>query len=289
MMRSLDRVIYYGLQPLLMVGVLTFWYFNQSLPSAYILIVLAVQLILGVTEHLRPARPEWVQRWPEKSRNVIIVVLILLGSIWVIEFYNTNLTTPLKAMREASGLDIWPHHWPVFYQLFLAFFVKEFVWYWMHRAQHRWRLVWRTSGHGAHHAFKNLGAINFGANHPLELFFLAIPGVLLEVLFGVGVAAAGSVILLTTQASIAHSNIRMNSKLVGWLFTTNRYHIHHHSAILEESNTNYGCAALIWDRIFGTFADAETIETGTGPTEPTTWQKLVMPMHELDDTAIAPG
>ena len=88
MMRSLDRVIYYGLQPLLMVGVLTFWYFNQSLPSAYILIVLAVQLILGVTEHLRPARPEWVQRWPEKSRNLIIVVLILLGSIWVIEFYN---------------------------------------------------------------------------------------------------------------------------------------------------------------------------------------------------------
>ena len=73
------------------------------------------------------------------------------------------------------------------------------------------------------------------------------------------------------------------------LFTTNRYHVHHHSRVLEESNTNYGCAIILWDRLFGTYSNGVTTETGTGPTEPSLWQKFQMPFVEPDDTATAPG
>ena len=69
------------------------------------------------------------------------------------------------------GLDIWPHSWPLIAQVFLVFFSSELIWYWIHRAEHRWHFVWRVSGHGAHHSFKKLNALNFGLNHPLELFF----------------------------------------------------------------------------------------------------------------------
>ena len=89
-------------------------------------------------------------------------------------------------------------------------------------------------------------------------------------------------------ASIAHSNLDLNTKVIGWLFTTNRYHIHHHSMVLAESNTNYGCSAIVWDRLFRTFSDAETREAGTGPTEPSLWEKLIMPLRQPADTAIAP-
>ena len=84
--------------------------------------------------------------------------------------------------------------------------------------------------------------------------------------------------------------ISMNSpgKPIG-LFTTNRFHIHHHSVVLEESNTNYACSAILWDRVFGTFADAATAETGTGPTEPDMWAKFWMPFEEPEDTATAPS
>ena len=106
---------------------------------------------------------------------------------------------------------------------------------------------------------------------------------------GTGAAAAGAAILTVTQASIAHANIALNTRWIGLLFTTNKYHICHHSVVLEESNTNYGCSAIIWDRVFKTFLDKTTGEAGTGATEPTMWGKFLMPFKEPEDTAIAPG
>jgi sterol desaturase/sphingolipid hydroxylase (fatty acid hydroxylase superfamily) len=286
---TLDRVIYFALQPMLASGVLVFWYFNQDLASSYILSILIINIVLALVEHWRPARPDWVQRWREKSRNIVLVVILIMGAGLVVGFYDSSLRGPLADLRQTLGIDFWPHQWPLLVQVFMVFFLSEFIWYWMHRAEHRWDLVWRVSGHGAHHAFKHLGAINFGANHPLELFFIALPSALVELFFGVGLAAAGAAAFSVTQASIAHSNIRMNTNVVGWLFTTNRYHIHHHSSILEESNTNYGCSAIVWDRVFGTFEDAGTVDTGTGPTEPSLWQKFIMPVREPVDTATAPS
>ena len=161
------------------------------------------------------------------------------------------------------------------------FLSSEFIWYWMHRAEHRWQLVWRLSGHGAHHAFKRLGALNFGLNHPFELFLIVLPTALVELTFGVGVAAAGTAILTTTQASIAHSNLDLNTRWIGWLFTTNRYHLLHHSVVLDESNTNYGCSAIVWDRVFGTFSAVRSVEAGSGPREPTLAQMALMPFKEV--------
>ena len=111
---------------------------------------------------------------------------------------------------------------------------------------------------------------------------------LVELTFGVGIATLGATVLGVTQTSIVHSNINLNSRFIGWVFTTNRYHICHHSADLDESNTNYGCSAIIWDRVFGTFLDTRIADAGTGPTEPTLWQKFMMPIREPGDTSIAP-
>ena len=194
----------------------------------------------------------------------------------------------LSDMRSLLGMDVWPHHWPMIGQVILAFFLSELIWYWFHRAEHRWSLVWRLSGHGAHHSFKNLSALNFGANHPLEYFVLLAPSAIVELLFGAGAAIGGAAILLVTQASIVHSNIPTNSKGIGWLLTTNHYHIHHHSLVIEESNTNYGCAIILWDRLFGTFSDNNTIETGIGPSEPSMWNKLLIPLKEPADSQISP-
>ena len=58
--------------------------------------------------------------------------------------------------------------------------------------------------------------------------------------------------------------------------------------VLSESNTNFGCSAILWDRVFRTYADADTQETGTGPTEPGLWEKALMPIREPAVTAIAP-
>ena len=288
-MRNFNLLIYCGLQPSLILLAVGIWYADPSSELTYLYVIVGVQLCLGVIEHYLPARPEWIIHARQKTLNVFLVFCLTLIALAVGSFYVEWLTTPFAALRNAVGLDIWPHDWPILIQLLLVFFVSEFIWYWMHRAEHRWRWVWRLSGHGAHHSFKKLNALNFGLNHPLEYFFILLPSLLVELTFGVGVAAAGASILTVTQTSIVHSNIRLNSNAIGWLFTTNRHHICHHSANLDESNTNYGCSAIIWDRVFGTFLDTLISEAGTGPREPSLWEKFMMPIQEPTDTSIAPG
>lgn len=281
-------VLELGLQPALLVAALACWYTQQDNPLTWVMIVIAVQLILGCLEAWRPAREEWRQLTPEKLRNLSIATVIYFGTGVVALIYDTHLAPLLTSLRGVLGIDIWPHGWPLLVQVLLLFFLVELVWYWVHRAEHRFSAIWRVSGHGAHHSFKHLGAINFAANHPLELFWIAFPSALVGMLLGVGAATGGAVVLATVQASIAHSNLTLNTRGIGLLFTTNEYHIRHHSQILEQSNTNYGCSAILWDRLFGTFASGPTEETGTGPTEPSTWQKLWMPIREPMDTSIAP-
>ena len=287
-MESLRLAIYYGLQPVLLIAAVGIWYLDPTFESTYLYVIIGIQLVLGVIEHYLPARSKWLIRASQKSINVILVFLLTVIALMLSNFYADWLAEPLAVFRNTAGLDIWPHDWPILVQLLLVFFASEFLWYWMHRAEHRWTWVWRLSGHGAHHSFKKLNALNFGLNHPIEYFFILLPSILVEFIFGVGVAAAGAAVLTVTQTSIVHSNINLNSKGIGWLFTTNDYHICHHSADLGESNTNYGCSAIIWDRIFDTFLDTKILEAGTGPTEPSLWQKFLMPIKEPDDIVIAP-
>lgn len=282
-------IIKYALHPLILLCVLTLWSLFPETPALYLLVMLGVQLVLGTLEYSIPARPDWVVHAKEKIAGVAMVIVLLMISIAVTLLYHTSLSAPLAELRSSLHLDFWPHQWPLLVQLLMAFILSEFFWYGIHRAEHRWHPVWRLSGHGAHHSFKRLNALNFGLNHPLELFFLAIPPAIVELLFGVGSPAAGAAILMVTQASIVHANLDLSTKGVGLFFTTNRYHIRHHSIVMEESNTNYGCATILWDRVFGTFVDSDTTECGIGPTEPSLTQKLMMPVREPADTSVAPS
>ena len=284
----LTRVIFWALQPALLLGVLATWIADPENPAFFGLTFLGVHLLLGTLEYRIPARPHW--RHPATEKLVVLgiaVVSFMVGGA-ASGLYETYLTAPLDAICATLHLDLWPHHWPLVPQALLVFFLSEFIWYWIHRAEHRWTPVWRLSGHGAHHAFKRLNAINAGANHPIELFLIVLPAIFVDLLFGVGAAAYGAVLLTLVQTAVVHSNLRLNSSVIGWVFTTNAWHIRHHSADLAESNTNYGCAAIIWDRVFGTFGDSAVVEAGVGPREPTTLEKLLMPLREPEGSVIAP-
>ena len=162
-------LIKYGLQPALIVGVLALWSLNQEALWVFPLVLFGLQLLLGVLEYLFPARPDWVQAPREKAILVTVFIAVgYFGAVVTEPLYAQSVEPALESMRQRLGIDIWPHEWPIIPQVLLAFFLSEFIWYWIHRAEHRWSWVWRVTGHGSHHAFKNLGAINAGANHPLQ-------------------------------------------------------------------------------------------------------------------------
>ena len=285
----ISRAIEYGLQPALLAGALLAWSQYGERADLYLWVMLGVQLVLGTLERVLPARPDWVQGVQEKGANLVVFAAFTLFAGALSAFYRSQFAQPLAAVRAGLGLELWPHGWPIAARVLLAFLASEFIWYWLHRSEHRFAWLWRASGHGVHHSFKRLNAINFNANHPLEAFVILIPMTLVTLLLGAGAEAGAASLLLLVNASVVHTNLKLNARGIGWIFTTNAYHFRHHSSVFEQSNTNYGCAAILWDRLFGTFASGTTREAGIGPSEPRLWEKLLLPFRQPADITVAPG
>ena len=240
-------MVRFGLQPALLAGALLAWLPNRDRPERFLFAVVAAQIVLGVLEHVLPARADWVQSLREKLVNLALVTVFTACAGAVTALYRDTLAEPLGALRAQLGLDVWPTGWPLAARIALAFFASELIWYWIHRSEHHFAWLWRVSGHGLHHSFQRLNAINFNANHPLEAFWILIPATLLALVFGAGEEVGAAVLLVGVNASVAHANLTLTTRGIGWLLTTNAYHLRHHSRVFEESNTNYGCAAIVWD------------------------------------------
>ena len=285
--QTIKSLTYWGLQPVLTALALTLPFMGAE-GISYHLFWISFLGLLTLLEILIPARPHWQETLNDK--------LILLGFVWIASLaddlfesiFDESLFVWLASLRDHFGMDIWPSEWPILAQVLLIFASYELVNYWYHRGAHQWGWLWKASGHGTHHAFKNLTALNTMANHPLEALFLMLPRMLVGYLLGgeeVGMAVGS---LFAVTVFMAHCNLDLNSKVIGWFFTTNRYHIHHHSMVREESNTNYGCACIFWDRVFGTFKDGDTEEAGIGKTQPSYAELFMMPFEEPKSSEVAP-
>ena len=267
--------------PALLLGALALWWVLGRSELAALAALVVAQAVLTLLEATVPALPHWRQTLKQKLGLAAVYLATLVVFGLVLALYEWLLAPPLIQRRDAWGLALWPTHWPLVAQVVLLFFASEFIYYWIHRAIHASSLFWRVSGHGFHHAYQNLHALNAGATHPLEVLFLALPALLITALFGgTADAAAGATTLLVVNASIVHANVHTDTPGLHWLVTSSAQHRRHHSAVFEDSNSNYSCNAIVWDRLFGTFSEGPVTQTGIGPHEPTFLQKLLLPLRE---------
>ena len=132
-----------------------------------------------------------------------------------------------------------------------------------------------------HHAFHNLHAVNAGVPHPFELLLLALPIALVGTLFAIDptVVAAG-VVLLGSNSQLVHANLDLGAPGIRWFFTTGADHRVHHSMVREQSDRNFACNAIIWDRLFGTHAIGEVSQTGTGSHQPNALHLALLPFRK---------
>lgn len=280
----LQWLIEQTLHPFLLFSPLLLWLYLKHVgfekdPTPLVLIVSLI--LLYICEKRFPAYRHWHQTRPEKLTilgiGVVFYVTMNLASFLYFDFISPFVVPWVHTL----GMQVWPTDLPIGIQAILLYFYTGFVLYWIHRSQHRFTWLWRLSGHGFHHSFRNMHAINYLTTHPIEVFFLLLPMFFFSDLIGATPEAARGMGLLTTVNSvIAHSNICTKSTWMGWLFTTPEQHQRHHSAVLVESNTNFGCNAILWDRVFGTYSEGAIEQTGIGPTEPTLWEKICMPLRD---------
>jgi len=268
---------------------LMIWYLIGDSEWGLLVVLVGIHSIIRVAENYLPAHQDWQQSGSEVLSIVAVTVFGLIFYGVVESIYLAFLVEPLAAFRQNFNLNFWPQAWPTLVQLILLVLCSEFIFYWMHRSFHRWSFLWRLSGHGFHHSYQNLHAINFLTAHPLEIIFLAFPTLFLAVFFGIDKnVVVGAAILLSANTAVAHSNLNLYHKGIAWLFTTSNHHQRHHSCVFAESNTNYSCNLIMWDRLFGTFSEGPTRQTGIGQREPSLWQKFMLPIRQPDDTQTSP-
>lgn len=166
----------------------------------------------------------------------------------------TAVLTALYAEANGWGLfnvvDI-----PFWLALVATLVIMDFVIWFQHWLTHRIPLLWRL--HRVHHTDHDLDASTAVRFHPLEILFsIAFKSVAVLLLGAPAVAIVLSEAIVNGSAMFNHANLRIPPRVEKWLrlfVVTPDMHRIHHSVHGAETNSNYGFALSIWDRIFRTY------------------------------------
>jgi sterol desaturase/sphingolipid hydroxylase (fatty acid hydroxylase superfamily) len=143
--------------------------------------------------------------------------------------------------------------------LMLLFLAVELAYYWMHRAGHEVRWLWAS--HVVHHTPEHIhfaSSFRLGATEVLSgnwLFYMP--------LYWIGFHPLAVSVVLGLNLFY---QFWLHTDLVGrlgpleWVLNTPSHHRVHHASDSAYLDRNYGGILIIWDRLFGTFAD-ERLET----------------------------
>ena len=144
--------------------------------------------------------------------------------------------------------------------ILLALVAQDFVYYWKHRAAHRIRWFW--SAHVVHHSSEEYNLSTAlrqpWNNHFTGFVLLSTPLVLLG-FHPLLIGFVGALNLLYQYWIHTQAIDRMPAWFEA-VFNTPSHHRVHHSTHPEHLDKNYAGILIIWDRLFGTFAQEESRE-----------------------------
>jgi sterol desaturase/sphingolipid hydroxylase (fatty acid hydroxylase superfamily) len=210
-----------------------------------IAIIVLSTLVFFVAERLLPGRelpeaPGWYAR--AAFLNVAQVgIVVVAGISW-------------NRWLQAWSLFHTSNAMPALYQGLVGWFVGTFVFYWWHRARHHLDFLWRTF-HQIHHSPARIEMLTAFYKHPLEIAADSIlaSALLFSVLGASPEAGAWFNVFAVLGEYFYHSNLR-TPHWVGYFLQRPEHHSIHHQ--LDVHEFNYGDITW-WDRLFGTFRDAE--------------------------------
>ena len=135
----------------------------------------------------------------------------------------------------------------------LTLVLIDFIYYWFHRTSHRVRFFWAV--HMNHHSSEEM---NFLVSLRQAWFnpIFRVPFFFIMPLIGFDptitlVVGAGS----TLWAVVEHTQCIGKLGLLEWVLVTPSAHRVHHGTNPEYLDKNYGNLLIIWDRMFGTYAE----------------------------------
>lgn len=139
-------------------------------------------------------------------------------------------------------------------QIIVSVILIDLYLYWLHRTMHHVTFLWRA--HLVHHSDSELDVSTNFRHHPSEVIITSI--VMAALYFILRLPIEGIVVYGILNSVIQvwhHGNINMPEKIDKFLqliIITPKLHQMHHSALMKETNSNYGGVFSLWDRLFGT-------------------------------------
>jgi sterol desaturase/sphingolipid hydroxylase (fatty acid hydroxylase superfamily) len=255
-------------------------------------------LLTWIFEQLYPARREWNAQplsgggrgMRQLGRDLIYVFGVMQLSAFGIGCVDAYLKPAVDGVR-MGGIALWPASAAFGLRVALAFLAVEFFSYWIHRAAHRFKPLWQF--HSTHHVVTELNALKALRTHPVDnlIFYAARTAPLMWLGAGLDEVVA-ALYFGGVLGVVAHANLELSDTYWGLFFNLPRAHSVHHSADLSESNSNFGCHTVLWDRVFGTFHSAprQPLEIGVLPIGPRTlWQELLWPFYRAVQAGAEPG
>lgn len=144
---------------------------------------------------------------------------------------------------------------PVWLEGIIAIILLDLVIYTQHYLFHTIPLFWRI--HKMHHTDLDIDVTTGARFHPFEIFLSA--GIKIGVVILIGAPAWVVIvfeILLNATSMFNHSDAYIPlhaDSFLRLLVVTPDMHRVHHSAIIKETNSNYGFNFPWWDRLFKTY------------------------------------
>ena len=214
-------------------------------------LVVVLALVFFVAERARPGRdlpesPGWYAR-------AIFLNACQLGIV-VMAGYAWNRWLQGHSLLNISAL-------PGIVQGFMAWFIGTFVFYWWHRVRHDVNWVWRVF-HQIHHSPARIEMLTAFYKHPVEIATNSIiASVITFSVLGSSIdGAAWFNVFAATGEYFYHSNLK-TPRWFGYFIQRPEQHSIHHE--LGVHSFNFGDITW-WDRLFGTFREAEQFAAECG-------------------------
>lgn len=173
--------------------------------------------------------------------------IVLRGvCLWVLAYFY-----PFHKVEIANPILYW----------FILLIAEDFMFYWLHRVDHYCRLFWAV--HVTHHSSEEFNlTVGFRSSvfQPLYRFFWFIP---LPLLGFKGIDIMFIYSATQIYGILIHTQYIKKLGPLEWFLSTPSHHRVHHGSNVPYLDKNMGMVLIIWDRMFGTFAEEkETVRYG---------------------------
>lgn len=219
-------------------------------PAAHRPIAMLLALVLVVAEFVWR---RWVRRRNYDLKDAAASFGVAAGDIATRALSAGVMGAVFTALHDATPLrlDI-ENAWT----WLAAFVAVEFVYYWFHRFSHTVRWLWAT--HAVHHSAHELvlpSALRLGWTGLISGGWLMFTPL---AVLGFHPAQIGLLLAFNlTYQFVLHTEVIGTLGPLEWVLNTPAHHRVHHASDTACLDRNFGGVVIVFDRLFGTFAQAE--------------------------------